>query len=73
MELSDTVPLASFEIQPAASHELVLVRMTPIEPQLAAGRRIYALNLEQAGALRDHLDEAIRVLQRELRVAERTR
>ena len=73
VELSDTVPLASFEIEPAASDELVLVRMTPIEPQLAVGKRIYALNLEQAVTLRDHLDEAIRIMRRDVRVAHRAR
>jgi hypothetical protein len=73
LEPSDTVPLASFEIQPAASYELVFVRMMPIEPQLAVGRRVYALNVEQAAALRDRLDDAERLLRRELRAAEHTR
>jgi hypothetical protein len=73
LEPSDTVPLASFEIQPAASYELVFVRMTPIEPQHAPGRRVYALNLAQAAALRDRLDEAVRLLRRELRAAEHAR
>jgi len=72
LEPSDTVPLASFDIQPAASHELVFVRMTPIEPQLAAGR-VYALNIDQAAALRDRLDAAVRLLRRELRTAEHSR
>lgn len=72
LEPSDTVPLASFEIQPAASYELVFVRMTPIEPQLTVGRRVYALNIDQAVALRDRLDEAVRLMRRELRTPEHT-
>jgi hypothetical protein len=69
VELLDTVPLASFEVQQTALHELVFVRMTPIEPQVAEGRRIYAMNLGQAVAMRDGLDEAIGILRRELRAA----
>ena len=73
VEPADTVPLASFDVQAAAPHELVFVRMTPIEPHLAAGKRVYALNLGQAAALRDRLDDAISVLRRELRTAEHAR
>jgi len=54
------LPLGSFSVLCTGSEPRLLIALTPIEPGVAGDPSLYALSVDQAAALRDELDQAVK-------------